>query len=341
MLCRTLLFAVLMILLSACRIDIIVPAGGAVSSESGAYSCAANSTCAVAVADSRFNETFAAIPAQGFQFIGWKKGLALLCGGSLSPCPIDTSWFVQYDDMMNLLRSDGVVYVEPVFIPLDHIRRYQAGDVVEYVGTVESWRKDEPEWRASVSVRQEYLPGKYSHLDKTVLTRNTTVTFSDSGEKQSTEQSMWQEDNGALFDLDDDYGNAYVSASGFEKGLASIPVPLIPLSERRFDFYTLAGGPVSGPVTQGHRSIVVSSVESIPLAIGEYEVYPVTQRDSYEFLFTYAENQRGSTVVIDRDMWISPAKGLVKTVETRRVYSRPGVLQSETRWELAACKLNY
>ena len=209
---------VLLILLSACRIEITVPGGGEVITRSGGYSCSENSDCAVQVADTNFNETFVATPSAGYQFIGWKTGYARLCGGSLLPCTIDTSWFASYDNLMSMLASDAVAYLEADFIPLDHIRTYQAGDVVVYSGTYSAWSRSEQPRSSKVTVRQEYLPGTRVYLDKTVLKLRTTTTFADTGEKQVVEQHVWQEDNGSLFELTDDYGNDYVTGAALKKG---------------------------------------------------------------------------------------------------------------------------
>jgi hypothetical protein len=296
----------------------------------------------VQVEDTNFNETFVATPSAGYQFIGWITGFKRLCGGSLLPCTIETSWFASYDNMMSLLTSDDAVgYLEPDFIPSDHIRTYQSGDVVVYSGTYSAWSSIGQPRSSNVTVRQEYLPGTHTYLDKNVLKLRTTTTFADTGETQVSEQHIWQEANGALFELTDDYGNDYVTGDASEKGLLSIPVPLEPFYSAVFDFYTMIGGPVSGPITDGARSVSVAEQQSVVVPRSEYQVYPVSQRDSYEYLYTYVDNKSGSEVVVDREMWISPAKGTVKKAELRRSYSRAGTLETEVRLELAAVKMNY
>jgi hypothetical protein len=328
--------------LSACRIEVTVPEGGEVATRSGHYVCAAEANCTVQVEDTNFNETFVATPSAGYQFIGWKTGFARLCGGRLSACTIDTSWFASYDNMMALLTSDdAVAYLEPDFIPSDYIRTFKAGDIVVYSGTYSAWSRSEQPRSSKVTVRQEYLPGTRTYLDKTVLKLRTTATFADTGEKQVVEQHVWQEDNGSLFELTDDYGNDYVTGAASEKGLLSIPVPLLAFYGTVINYYTMYGGSLSGPITEGTRSINVSEPEMAVVPLAEYRVYPVTQRDSYEYLYTYVDNKSGSRIIIDRDMWISPAKGSVKEVEVRRGYARTGTLETEVRWELVAAKINF
>lgn len=333
--------AAVCIVLSACRIDITTPNGGAVTTESGGYACSVPSTCSVAVSDTGFSETFIAVPIEGHQFIGWKKGSGYLCGGSLAPCHIETAWFSGYENMMDLLDSDEVAYLEPDFIPSTDIRRYRSGDVVVFLGSVRISNSVDPTRTSSVRVRQEFLPGKIDYLDKLVLTLRRTTKFLETGEKQITEQSIWQDNNGELFELTDEYGNTYVTGNAFDKGLSSIPVPLVPFDNLSMNFYTMYGGAVSGPVTQGSREITVAPMGSVTTAMGDYQAYLLSQKESYEYFFTYVDNKSGTTVVIDRELWISPAKGLVKKIESRRDYLRSGALLSETLWELGVAKMNF
>jgi hypothetical protein len=333
--------ALLAVAVSACKIDVVVPVGGSVTTESANYDCKAQSNCTIEVVDTGFSETFVATPAAGYQFIGWGTGQMRLCGGRLGPCAIDTSWFSGYDKLMALLDTDEVTYLEPRFIPVDDIRRYQSGDVISFTGNVTVSNRGEPTRVSGVTVRLEFLPGLEEYEDKQVLTLRSTTTFLETGEQQVVRQSIWQETNGALYELTDTYGNAYVVGSASDQGLLSVPVPLVPFDESTIDFYTLYGGPVSGPVTEGQRIIDVAAMATITTPMGEYPAYPVSHTESYEYFFTYIDNKSGATVRIARDLWVSPAKGLIRKIEVRRDYSRSGVLESETRWELDAKRANF
>ena len=338
---RAAVIAGLFVVLSACRIDITTPAGGAVTTESGEINCPALRTCSVEVSDTNFNETFIAVPAKGYQFIGWKKGFARLCGGSLQPCHIETAWFSDYENMMDFLESDEIMYLQPDFIPSDDIRRYRSGDIVVFSGAVSVSVSGEPTRTSTVRVRQEFFPGKIDYLDKLVLNLRTTTTYLETGEQEVTEQSIWQETNGALFELTDEYGNEYVTGDASDKGVVAIPVPLIAFDDFVVNFYTMYGGNISGPVTEGSRRITVAPMKTITTPMGEYQAYPLTQDELYEYFFTFVDNKSGSTVVIDRNLWVSPAKGLIKKIEVRSDYARSGALQSETRWELDAMRTNF
>ena len=82
--------------ISACRIAIITPGGGDVTTTSGAYTCAAGETCLIEVADDKFEETFLAAPLADHDFAGWKKREKGLCGGSRRPCSLNTAGFLDH-----------------------------------------------------------------------------------------------------------------------------------------------------------------------------------------------------------------------------------------------------
>jgi hypothetical protein len=101
--------------LSACRIQVEVPQGGSVITESGDYRCSAGSTCTVEVADLLFDETFLVETEEGYSFAGWAVRSRGLCGGSTAPCALRTAGFATYPALVALLDSDEIFYLEPVF----------------------------------------------------------------------------------------------------------------------------------------------------------------------------------------------------------------------------------
>jgi hypothetical protein len=100
---------------SGCKIQIDVPAGGIVVSESGKYKCDSGQTCVIDVYDALFDETFVPIPDQGFRFSAWKKRERGLCGGKDEPCWLPTTGFPGHDVLMDILESDEVFYLTPEF----------------------------------------------------------------------------------------------------------------------------------------------------------------------------------------------------------------------------------
>ena len=68
---RILLIILVCSLTVACKIEIVVPEGGSVRSDSGAYICSSDQKCTVDVVDAFFQETFRAIPDEGYEFTNW------------------------------------------------------------------------------------------------------------------------------------------------------------------------------------------------------------------------------------------------------------------------------
>ncbi len=101
--------------LTACKVEIVVPSNGSVTTLSGAYACSAGKICEIQVLDLFFYETFIAEPAAGYKFSHWVKNSGGLCGGDAGPCRLHTSNFSDSPALMFLLESDEIVYLTPVF----------------------------------------------------------------------------------------------------------------------------------------------------------------------------------------------------------------------------------
>lgn len=102
----------------SCKIRIVVPEGGKVSSESGAYNCKSGKTCNIDVVDIFFDETFTATPSKGYKFKSWKRWSGKkkgFCGGNSKPCRLSTSGFDAFPVLMSVLESDDVFYLKPLF----------------------------------------------------------------------------------------------------------------------------------------------------------------------------------------------------------------------------------
>ena len=112
-------------LLGGCKLVIDVPEGGSVTTESGDYSCNEANSCDVNIVDFSFDQTFKAVPAEGYEFKGWKKKGRAFCAGSSSPCDISTIGLDENGElrevMLRFLESDDEeFYLEPVFVPYDN-----------------------------------------------------------------------------------------------------------------------------------------------------------------------------------------------------------------------------
>jgi hypothetical protein len=225
----------------------------------------------------------------------------------------------------------------------DEIYRYRSGDIVDFEGTLSLLNVNSDSQVFPVEVRMEFLPGTRTYLDKQVLRLRTNVYFVETSGEQVTEQSIWQETDGELFELTDNVGNVYVTENTNQQGLIAIPTPFDPAmsTEASFDFHTEYGGNVSGAVTTGERIITRGVMENLQTPIGQYQSYQVIHRESYEYVFSYGDYLRGSTIAIERTQWISPIKGQIKKLEILSEYSPSGTLLAVYRWELNLKNTNF
>ncbi|MEO0436649.1 MAG: pectin acetylesterase-family hydrolase [Pseudomonadota bacterium] len=111
------LLLLLTIPLSGCLIQIDVPSGATVVTESGSYRCEAGEQCLIEVVDLLFDETFSVEVDEGFAFLAWRTRENSLCGGSSEPCALLTSGFAGNDILLSFLVSDEVFFLEPELRP--------------------------------------------------------------------------------------------------------------------------------------------------------------------------------------------------------------------------------
>jgi hypothetical protein len=340
---KTFIFSLLLLLVSltGCRIKIDVPVGGSVVTDSGNHSCAAGSACTLEVSDTLFHEVFRAQPDEDHLFSGWKKKPRGFCGGRLTDCELLTTFFAGSDALMAILESDEDYYLEPTFIGVNDVRLYQAGDFVEFSGTLTVSQPLIPLVASDVVVRMEFQDSAYAYEDKNVLAVNVTVTEKETAETAVATTHLWQESNGAFFDLVDEYGNYYMEAATTARGIPLATVPLVPYAQIVFPFYTMYGGHVSGFVTSGDRAITVAESQTISVPLGVFSTYPVTVEDHYSYSASYLDYKRDSSVTKTQTIWMSQAKGLVKKKEVVNKYSPTGKLEKTTTLELEAMRTNF
>ena len=111
----------LLVLVVGCQIEISVPSGGRVESESGNYSCEGGQTCSIDVVDLFFDETFVAVPDEGFSFRGWRKANRHFCGGNSRPCRLFTSGFEGNAVLEGFLDRDEVFFLVPRFTRIPEV----------------------------------------------------------------------------------------------------------------------------------------------------------------------------------------------------------------------------
>lgn len=110
------LLALGLLAVGGCKVEITAPTNGSVVTSSGSVNCKSGQNCEVMISDIHFDETFKAVPNNGYSFSHWKKRDRGFCGGNKTPCRLFTSGFVGNDTLMGFLeRDEEVFYLEPVF----------------------------------------------------------------------------------------------------------------------------------------------------------------------------------------------------------------------------------
>ena len=87
---RTLTIATLALLVTGCKLAVMVSSEGNVVSSSGTRNCSGPGYCEFAITDSSFSETFTAVPRPGFEFVKWQDGGGFFCAKSTDPvCTVE------------------------------------------------------------------------------------------------------------------------------------------------------------------------------------------------------------------------------------------------------------
>ncbi|MBT6038624.1 MAG: S8 family serine peptidase [Halieaceae bacterium] len=105
-------------LLSGCRLEVIVPEGGRVTSASGNFDCSEASTCQQNITDGSFEETFTAVPNTGYRFIGWGTETQKRCTGPSESCTLSLRT-LPISLRNRVLSSDVVMRLRPIFEATD------------------------------------------------------------------------------------------------------------------------------------------------------------------------------------------------------------------------------
>ncbi len=110
--------AIALVSLYACKVEVVVPEGGSVRTESGSLVCLSGQTCQVEVSDLFFDENFTATPGPGYRFGAWKnRDRGFFGGKETATVRLYTSPLEGIDLLMSILESDQVFFLEPVFYP--------------------------------------------------------------------------------------------------------------------------------------------------------------------------------------------------------------------------------
>jgi hypothetical protein len=112
---RIFLLLGIVVLMTGCKLAVIVVEGGEVRS-TGSGTCVAGTICIVDVTDANFAETFTAVPEVGWYFDKWNPGDRFFCGGSTNPrSTLSFQGYEGSNEVADMLASSEVFYLMPVF----------------------------------------------------------------------------------------------------------------------------------------------------------------------------------------------------------------------------------
>lgn len=113
------IFAILAVtsLIAACKLAVIVPSGGDVTSASGTRNCAGGSQCEFNITDKTFNDSFTAVAKPGYVFSKWAAGDGFLCGNSANATCVanNTATPSGNADIDNYIAGGSLFYAMPLF----------------------------------------------------------------------------------------------------------------------------------------------------------------------------------------------------------------------------------
>ncbi len=112
---RVLAIIILAALLGACKIVIIAPENGRVTSASGEV-CLAGETCVIEVSTADYEDVFTAVPNAGYTFKRWKAADGHFCGNGTGTCRLSTVGFDAFPQLMAVLASDDEFFMTPIFV---------------------------------------------------------------------------------------------------------------------------------------------------------------------------------------------------------------------------------
>ncbi len=333
--CRLAAIVLAALMIVSCRLKIVVPEGGSVVSQSGTYSCAAGERCIVQINDIFFNETFVAKPAQGYELTAWAKRERALCAGTSQPCKLATEAFEGSEPLMDLLESDEVFLLQPVFVKrTDILRTFREGDVIKYTGSI-SVQDSGGLNTAEVTALREFFNTENEADNAPVMLHQLTLRLKSNGD-EFPEASFYQQDrNGAWLDITDTAGNFLVDQETGRFGVLSYPSPLVPFTNEVIQFRLVAEDNLSNTLATGRLRIRVSKPKNISVAMGNYRSYKVTS--NLEINLVAARTR----ITVVQNHWVAPSIGPIKADFVQETYDSRGNLIGKFGSELEATSINF
>jgi hypothetical protein len=324
--------------LAACRIEITVPEGGRVTTDSGNFACAAESTCTVDVEDTNFAETFMAVPDDGFVFAGWQVASRTLCGGRLGTCELDASLLANNPAGLALLESDEVFYLTPQFFEAGEIGIYQFSDRVQFSGRLDRDSATSAPESAAVTAELSFSAPTFALLPWTVMVANLELQEVEGDETGLVQVHFYQGPSGAAAQVTDPDGLRLTNPASATPGAFSVPTPLEPGYRRDLQYDGHRG---ATPISTIERIVEVGQSEALTVPAGTFDTFPVTITDDIAYLQDDGEFSANQRVRRETTLWISPVKVIVRIEVSERVLTPNGRLLRTSELALDASRFNY
>ena len=335
---RSIVLVLMAMSIVSCKIKIVVPEGGRVVSESGAYNCSSGTTCKFDVVDTFFSETFTAVPADGYEFHIWRKRANALCPGTSTPCNLSTEGFGEFPALMAVLESNDVFQLKPVFVkPSKPLRIFQDGDEMLYRGDISSEDADGVLTTAEVTATRKYFETESVVDDTPVMLQELTLRLDD-GREFPEASFYFQKETGEWIDVSDTAGTLLVDLATERFGVLGFPSPMVPLSKQVIDIKAVSGDDFFTSLAIGTLVIKVSKKKNVTVPLGKFKAYKVTSTLELELL---VEDAAGATIIAEQVHWIVPNIGAIKTEFSQRSYDNKGVYEGTVGLSIEALDTNY
>ena len=328
-----------LLLVSACKLKVVPQEGGNVTSESGTYTCEPGSPCTIDVTDIFFNETFIANPAPGYEFHAWRTQRRALCAGSANPCSLSTELFADYPALMDLLASDEVFFLNPVFVKKTNaLRVFKAGNRIKYRGVISSIASDGTRTNEHVTAKREFFESENKVDGKPVLLHQFTLRLNSDGNEFPEASFYYQTEDGTWIDVTDTAGNFIVDSSTNTFGVLGYPSPLAAGYEQEIPFRLVSLPNISTALATGTFHLSVSPARRIPVPLGTYRALLVTSTIALELV---VGESAGARLEVVQEHWVVPHIGPVKIKFSQRSYDNRGNYTGTYESRFEAVNINF
>ena len=331
------IFSVLAV--SSCKLRVVTPLGGNVTTDSGSYTCEPDKPCDIDVVDLFFDETFSANPAPGYEFHAWRTQKRALCAGTAKPCSLSTGIFEDFPALMDLLASDEVFYLKPVFVKTTgDLRVFEEGDRIKYRGIISLEQPDGSQASAEVKGTREFFATENQVDETPVMLHQFTIRLDSDGSEYPEASFYFQDEDGAWFDVSDTGGNFIANRATRQFGVLGYPSPLTPTDDQTIQFSLVSAQDLSITIATGTLTLNVSKPRRIVVPLGAFRAFRVTSTMDLDVVIG---ESAGTRLKVVQKHWVVPHVGPVKVEFSQRTYDSRGNYAGTYASEFEATTINF